>query len=528
MSAAPKVLIADEMSPLAHRLLTERGLDVNVKTDLSASQLLESIPHYDGLAVRSATKVTASIIEAAKKLRVIGRAGIGIENIDVDAATHRGIVVMNAPYGNSITTAEHAVALMFALARQVPQANVSTHAGKWEKSRFMGVELTGKILGIVGCGNVGSIVADRAQALKMKVITYDPFLPPERAEHVGVEKVDLEQLFKRADFITLHVPLTDGTRNMIDAKALAQMKPGVRLINCARGGLIVEEDLKAALQSGHVAGAALDVFSVEPARANTLFGMEKVIATPHLGASTAEAQEKVAVQIAEAMADYLTTGAIVNAVNMPSVSAEEAVKLRPYMRLAEQIGSFAGQATETAIKAATIEYEGLVTALNTKPLTAVLLKGLLSPLLDSVNMVNAPIIARERNIHVTESRREHAPAHQTLIKLTVTTEAQVRGLAGTLFNGEIPRIVEIKGISVDAGLGRHMLLVTNRDKPGVVGALGMTLGEAGVNIANFTLGRAQPGGDAIALIEIDGPASPDLLEKLKALPNIVKVKAMEF
>ena len=435
---------------------------------------------------------------------------------------------MNTPFGNAITAAEHAIAMILALARQIPQANASTHQGKWEKLRFMGVEVTGKTLGIIGCGNIGSVVADRAQGLKMRVIAYDPYLSAERAQDLGVEKVDLEALFARSDFVSLHTPLTDATRDIIDADAIARMKRGVRIVNCARGGLIVEEDLKAALESGHVAAAALDVFAEEPATENILFGMEQVVATPHLGAATTEAQDKVAIQVAEQMADYLLTGAVVNALNMPSLSAEEAPRLRPYMTLAEQLGSFAGQVTETAIKAVTIEYQGHVAELNTKPLTAVVLKGLLSPLLESVNMVSAPAIAKERNIAVTEVTRERAGAYQTLIKLTVTTETQTRGLAGTLFTDEKSRIVEIKGIPMDAALGPRMLFITNRDKPGVIGALGTTLGDAGINIATFNLGRSAPGGDAITLIEVDQAPGEDVLEKVRALPHVVRVKPLRF
>ena len=443
-------------------------------------------------------------------------------------ASQRGVVVMNTPFGNAITAAEQAIAMILALARQIPQANASTHQGKWEKLRFMGVEVTGKTLGIIGCGNIGSVVADRAQGLKMRVIAYDPYLSAERAQDLGVEKVDLEALFGRSDFVSLHTPLTDATRDIIDADAIARMKRGVRIVNCARGGLIVEEDLKAALESGHVAAAALDVFAEEPATENVLFGMEQVVATPHLAATTTEAQEKVAIQVAEQMADYLLTGAVVNALNMPSLSAEEAPRLRPYMTLAEQLGSFAGQVTETAIKAVTIEYEGHAAELNTKPLTAAVLKGLLSPLLESVNMVSAPVIAKERHITVTEVTRERAGAYQTLIKLTVTTETQTRGLAGTLFTDEKSRIVEIKGISMDAALGPRMLFITNRDKPGVIGALGTTLGDAGINIATFNLGRSAPGGDAITLIEVDQDPGEDVLEKVRALPHVVRVKPLRF
>jgi D-3-phosphoglycerate dehydrogenase len=524
---APKVLIADEMSPLAAETFRARGVAVEVNTKLAPDALAAVLKDYDGLAVRSATKVKAATLAQAARLKVIGRAGIGVDNIDVAAATGRGIVVMNTPYGNSITTAEHTIALMMALARQIPEANASTHAGKWEKNAFLGVELMGKTLGIIGCGNIGAVVADRAQGLKMKVIAYDPFLAPERADELGVEKVDLDELLARADVISLHTPLTDATRNILDAKALAKTKKGVRIVNCARGGLIVEADLKAALEQGQVAGAALDVFAEEPARSNPLFGLKNVVATPHLGAATAEAQEKVALQIAEQMADFLLTGAVSNALNMPAMTAEEAPKLRPYMKLAEQLGSFAGQATETSIRSATVEYEGAVATLNIKPLTAVVLKGLLAPLLETVNMVSAPAIARERGLEVSEVRHERAGAYQTLIRLTVTTETQTRGVAGTLFNEE-PRIVDIKGIPIDASLGPHMIYVTNRDKPGFIGALGMLLGNANINIATFSLGREKAGGDAIALIEVDQLIDEGMVAKIRALPQVMRCKPMRF
>ncbi len=354
----PRVLISDDLSPRAVEIFKERGVDVTFNTKLTPDELKKEIGKYDGLAIRSATKVTKAVLEAATNLKVVGRAGIGVDNVDIPAATARGVVVMNTPYGNSITTAEHAIALMMALARELPAADRSTQAGKWEKSRFMGVELTAKTLGIIGCGNVGSIVADRALGLKMKVVAYDPFLTPERALDLGVEKVELDDLFARADFITLHTPLTEQTKNIIDAKAIAKMKDGVRIINCARGGLIVEEALKAALDSGKVAGAAIDVFPVEPAKENILFGHPRLIATPHLGASTNEAQENVALQIAEQMADYLMTGAVVNALNMPSLSAEDSARLKPYLKLAEELGSFAGQITDVGLSSVAIEYAG--------------------------------------------------------------------------------------------------------------------------------------------------------------------------
>ena len=524
----PKVLISDSMSPLAKEIFERRGIQVDEKTGLKPAELKQIIGSYDGLAIRSATKVTADILSAAGNLKVIGRAGIGVDNVDIPAATSRGIVVMNTPFGNSITTAEHAIALMFALAREIPAANASTHAGKWEKNRFMGVELFGKTLGVIGCGNIGSIVADRALGLKMKVVAYDPYLSEDRARDIGVEKATLDELFKRADFITLHTPLTEATRNIIDAKSIAKMKDGVRIINCARGGLIVEADLKAALESGKVAGAAIDVFPEEPAKENILFGMENVVATPHLGASTTEAQVNVALQVADQMADYLLSGAVSNALNMPSVSAEDAPKLKPYMRLADQLGSFAGQITESAIKKVQIEYCGAVHELNHKPLTAIVLKGLLAPFVETVNMVSAPAVARERNIEVSEVTCEMLEEFQTLIRVVVTTERQTRSVAGTLFAQNKPRLVEIRGIPIDAELGPNMLMIINEDKPGFIGALGTALGTEKINIATFHLGRDKPGGDAVALVEVDQPVPAHVVDKVKALPHVVRAVPLSF
>jgi len=524
----PKVLISDALSPRAAEIFTARGIEVHTLAGIPAGELEARIATYDGLAVRSATKVTAGLIKRAEKLRVIGRAGIGVDNIDVAAATQRGIVVMNTPYGNSITAAEHTIAMLFALCRQIPAADRSTQAGKWEKSRFMGVELTGKTLGIIGCGNVGSIVAERALGLRMKVIAYDPFLSPERAVGLGIEKLSLDAVFARADFITLHTPLTEATKNLIDARTIANMRRGVRLVNCARGGLVAEADLAAALDSGHVAGAAIDVFVDEPARENPLFGRDNVVATPHLGAATAEAQENVALQIAEQMADFLLTGAVSNAVNVPSLTAEEAKRLSPYMKLAEQLGSFAGQLTETGITAVAIEYEGAVAELNVKPLTAIALTGLLSPQLATVNMVNALEICRERDIRVSETRRAEPVDYQTLIRVIVTTERRTREVAGTLFAGDKPRIVSVERIPLEAELGGSMLFVRNYDKPGFIGALGNALGAAEVNIATFHLGRTAPGQDAIALVEVDQPLSGAILDTVRLLPNTIQVKALRF
>jgi len=524
----PKVLISDKMSDRAREIFAARGLEVDVKPGMSEDELIACIGEYDGLAIRSATKATAKVLEAADNLKVIGRAGIGVDNVDIPAATARGIVVMNTPFGNAITTAEHAIAMMMSLARQIPEANTSTQESKWEKSRFMGVEVTGKTLGLVGCGNIGSIVADRALGLKMKVVAFDPFLGEDRAKEIGVEKVELDELLARADFITLHTPMTDQTRGIINAAAIAKTKPGVRIINCARGGLVVEADLKDALESGHVAGAALDVFETEPAKDNPLFGLPNLVCTPHLGASTDEAQVNVAIQVAEQMSDYLLDGAVVNALNMASVSAEDAPRLAPYMKLAEQLGSFAGQLTETDLKSVTIEYAGHAAELNTKPLSAAALQGLLSPMLDSVNMVNAPVMASERGIELSEVRTERAGDYQTLIRLTVVTDKQTRSVTGTLFGGNNPRVIDVKGVPLEAELRSHMLYVTNEDKPGLIGLLGTVLGDAGLNIATFQLGRTEAGGDAIALVEVDQAVPAEVLAKVAALPNVVQAKALNF
>jgi D-3-phosphoglycerate dehydrogenase len=524
----PRVLISDQLSPAAVQIFKDRGVDVDVKPGLTKEELKSIIGRYDGLAIRSATKVTADLLTAATHLKVIGRAGIGVDNVDINASTARGIIVMNTPHGNSITTAEHAIALMLALAREIPAANTSTHAGKWEKNRFMGVELTGKTLGIIGCGNIGSIVADRAKGLRMKVIAFDPYLSPERAESLGVEKVELEDLLPRADIITLHTPLTDKTRNVLDAKSLAKTKKGVRIINCARGGLIDEKALREALDSGHVAGAALDVFDTEPAKDNLLFGSDKVVATPHLGAATSEAQENVALQVAEQMSDYLLTGAIQNAINMPSITADQAVKLKPWITLAQQLGAFAGQLTETAIKGVEIAYEGNAAELNTRALTQAALAGLLKPALSDVNMVNAPIVAKERGIQVSEIRRTQHGIYEGYLMLKVTTENQERSVAGTVFSNGVPRLIQVKGIDMESHFAPHMLYVTNEDKPGFIGKLGTLLGDAKVNIASFNLGRTTAGGDAIALVEVDGAVPDSVLADIRKIAVVKQAKALVF
>jgi D-3-phosphoglycerate dehydrogenase len=525
---APKVLIADKLSPAAAQIFKDRGVEVDVKTGLERDELIKIVGQYDGVAVRSATKITEKVIAAADNLKVIGRAGIGVDNIDVPAATSKGIIVMNTPFGNSITTAEHAIALMFALARQIPQADVSTQAGKWEKNRFMGVELTGKTLGIIGCGNIGSIVADRALGLSMRVVAFDPFLSPERAKDIGVEKVDLDELLSRADFISFHTPLTEKTKNLLNADTLARTKKGVRVINCARGGLVDEKALRAALDSGQVAGAAFDVFSVEPATENPLFGHPNVVSTPHLGAATTEAQENVALQIAEQMSDYLLRGAISNAVNFPSITAEEAPRLKPFITLAEKLGSFAGQLTETGISKVQITYEGSVAQMKIKALTSAALAGLLRPMLGDVNVVSSAIIAKERGIVVEETTRDAAGDYESLITVTVVTERQSRAISGTVFADGRPRIVNIKGIRMDAEFGPSMIYITNLDKPGFIGKFSGTLGDAGINIATFHVGREAPGGNAIALIEIDGELPEPVLEKVRALPQVQSAKPLRF
>jgi D-3-phosphoglycerate dehydrogenase / 2-oxoglutarate reductase len=526
----PRVLISDSLSAAAIQVFKDCGVEVDFQPTLGKDKekLAAAIGDYDGLAIRSATKVTPKIIERATKLRVIGRAGIGVDNVDIPAATAKGIIVMNTPVGNAITTAEHAITLMLALARHIPQADASTQAGKWEKNRFMGVEITGKTLGIIGCGNVGSIVADRAHGLRMKVIACDPFLSPERARDLGVERVELADLFRRSDFITLHTPLTDRTRNIIGADAIAAMKPSVRIINCARGGLVDEVALRAALDAGRVAGAALDVFSEEPAKTNPLFGHPNVVCTPHLGASTTEAQENVALQVAQQMSDYLLNGAISNAVNFPSITAEEAPRLKPFIVLAEKLGSFAGQLTETGLKKVQIAYDGHVAQMNTRALTSAVVAGLLRPMLADVNFVSAPHSAKERGIMVEEITRAAAGDFESLITVTVVTERMTRGVSGTVFADGRPRIVNIKGIRMDAEFGHSMLYVTNVDKPGFIGHFASLLGDARINIATFNLGRDVEGGNAIALVEIDGEVPDELLKQVRALPHVRQAKRLRF
>ncbi|MCR5870379.1 MULTISPECIES: phosphoglycerate dehydrogenase [unclassified Sphingomonas] len=524
----PKVLISDKMDPKAAQIFRERGVEVDEITGKTPEELKAIIGQYDGLAIRSSTKATKEIIDAATNLKVIGRAGIGVDNVDIPYASSKGVVVMNTPFGNSITTAEHAIALMFALARQLPEANAQTQAGTWPKNGFMGVEVTGKTLGLIGAGNIGSIVADRAHGLRMKVVAFDPFLSPERAVEMGVEKVELDTLLARADFITLHTPLTDQTRNILSKENLLKTKKGVRIINCARGGLIDEAALKELLDSGHVAGAALDVFVTEPAKEHALFGTPNFVATPHLGASTNEAQVNVAIQVAEQMADYLVNGGVTNALNVPSLTAEEAPRVKPYMALAEKLGSLVGQLTHGDIPRVSVHSEGAATEVNQKPIVSAVLAGFLRTQTDTVNMVNAPFLAKERGIEVREVKTEKEGDYHTLIRVSVKTDAGERSVAGTLFNNREPRLVELFGIKVEADLAGHMLYVVNADAPGFIGRIGTALGDAGVNIGTFHLGRRDAGGEAVLLLSVDEAVTAELVAQVRALPGVKTAMALKF
>ena len=530
LSNAPRVLVSDALSETAVQIFRDRGVNVDFQPKLGKDRdaLLEAIASYDGLAIRSATKVTEKLLAAAPRLRVIGRAGIGVDNVDVPAASKRGVIVMNTPFGNSITTAEHAIAMMFAVARQIPEASASTHAGLWEKSRFMGVELTAKTLGVIGAGNIGGVVCDRARGLRMKVVAHDPFLSEERAARLGVRKVELDELLATADFVTLHVPLTDRTRNILSAEAIARLKPGARVINCARGGLVDEAALADALRDGRVAGAAFDVFAEEPATASPLFGLPGVVVTPHLGAATTEAQENVALQVAEQMSDYLLTGAVSNAINMPAVTAEEARVMGPWLRLAGHLGAFVGQMTDGPIEGLGITYDGEVASMNTAALNAAAIAGMLRATNPEVNMVSAPVLARERGIDVSTTTQDQTGVFEAYVKLSVRTPQGERSVAGTVFSDGKPRFIQIKGINIDAEIGEHMVYTTNEDVPGIIGALGNTMGAHGVNIANFTLGRSVRGADAIALLYVDDPVSPEAIGALRGTGLFGTIRPLRF
>jgi D-3-phosphoglycerate dehydrogenase len=528
---AHRVLISDELAQEGRDVLARYpSLQVDDRPGLKPADLIKVIPEYDALIIRSGTKVTADVIAAGERLRVIGRAGIGVDNIDVPAATRRGIVVMNTPGGNNVTTAEHALSLLLASARFIPQANASLRAGKWERGKFTGSEVTGKTLGVIGLGNIGRIVADRACGLQMKVIAYDPFVTPE-TKPLETELVTLDELFSRADFVTVHVPLTADTRNLIDATAIAKMKPGVRIINCARGGIVDEDALAAAITSGHVAGAAIDVFEVEPPPADhPLVGLPQVVATPHLGASTGEAQVNVAIAIAEQVAAFLERGAISSAVNMPPLTAEQREFLGPFLTLAEKLGALAfqlgGIGTETrggAPVEVAIEYSGNVVEQPTKAVTAALLRGLLVPILgNDLNYVSAPVLARERGIRVDETTAARPSDFRNRVAVRVRFASGVEhSVAGAVFGQKIVRLVRLDDFFLEAVPEGYILMLYNRDVPGVVGRVGTLLGQNGVNIAGLELGRERIGGRAVSLFHVDDPVSESVLAELRKFPEVI-------
>lgn len=524
-----KILVSDSISDNGVEILRKAGLEVDVKTGLKPDELKACIGQYHGLIVRSATKATAEIIEAANNLKVIGRAGSGLDNVDKVAASKKGIVVMNTPGGNTITTAEHAVAMMFSLARQIPEATASMKAGKWDKKRFMGVELFRKTLGIIGIGNIGKEVAKRSLGLGMTVIGYDPYLSEENAKEIGIEKVELSELFRRSDFITIHTPITAETKNLINSKTIQMMKDGVRIINCARGGIVNEADLYEALKSGKVASAALDVFEKEPPGDSPLLTLDNVVCTPHLGASTEEAQENVAIAIAEQVAEYLTKGTIRNAVNFPSVPAEQLPKLQPYLTLAEKIGGFASQVFEGGVSEITIEYRGEASELNTPPVTIAAIKGFLTPMLEeTVNFVNATIIAKERGIEVKETKSSDAGDYQSMLVFRIKADGRENYIAGTLFSRKDPRIVKIDNFPVEVTPEGTMLFIYNNDRPGVIGNIGSYLGECNINVARMQFGRESAGGRAISVVSIDTPVTKAQLEDIRKMPNILSVKVVNL
>ncbi len=528
-----KIFIADEVSDSGLEPLRAAGFLVEKRPGLSHDDLVAALRDCEGLVVRSETKVTANLMDNLPKLRVVGRAGVGVDNIDVPAATVRGIVVMNAPDGNTITTAEHTMALLISLARRVPQANSSLRSGQWERKRFIGVELQGKTLGIVGLGRIGRAVASRARAFGMNIVAYDPFIAPEQSRDLEIDVVPLAEVFSRADFLTVHTPLTAETRSIVDREAFAKMKRGMRIINCARGGLVDEEALYEAIKSGIVAGAALDVFTREPPPADhPLLGLDEVIATPHLGASTTEAQEGVALTVAEQMRDYLLTGALRGAVNVPSLGAKELHALQPYIALAESLGRFQAQLVDAAVKEVRIEYAGEIVDLNAAPVTRSFLAGLLRDISARVNAVNAFLIAEERGINVTTSYLRAVADSVPALRTQVITSQGEHSLAGTLFGyGEQARegrITEINGFHVEAIPHGHMLVMRNRDVPGVIGRVGTILGEGGVNISRFQLGRRERGGEAMAVIEVDAPLSDEALEQLRSLEPVISARQIEL
>jgi D-3-phosphoglycerate dehydrogenase / 2-oxoglutarate reductase len=525
-----RVLVSDSMaSEVAEILGNTPDIQVDVKTGMKPDELKAVIKDYDALIVRSSTKVTADIIDAAVKLCAIGRAGAGVDNIDIPAASKRGIVVMNTPGGNTVTTGEHAIALMVSLARKIPQATASMKAGKWEKSKFMGNEYCNKTLGVIGLGRVGAVVADRAIGLKMNVIAHDPFISPDVAEKMGVQMVGLDELYANADFITVHSPLSQETGNLINEESFAKMKKGVFLIHCARGGIVNEKALYHALKSGKVAGAAIDVFEEEPTKNMDLIGLDNVICTPHLGASTDEAQTNVAIAIAHQIAAYFATGEIKGAVNFPSVSADVMAAIRPYLDMAEKLGAFQAQLLTGAIQEVAIEYSGEILNHNVAPVTISLIKGLLAPILtETVNYINAPVVARERGIKVVEIKSTETKDYTSMITLTVKTSKETSQTAGAVFGKNDPRIVQVNEFSVEIAPEGNMLAVSNEDMPGVIGKLGTTLGNNNVNIARLHLSRDAGAKKALVILNTDSPVGSDVLEKLRKLPHVISVTPIKM
>jgi len=520
-----KILISDSVSPKAVEIFRKTGcMTVDVRTQLTPVELKACIPEYDGWVVRSATKVTADLIAAADRLKVVGRAGAGVDNIDVAAASKRGIVVMNTPGGNTIAAAELALSMMLSLCRKIPQASASMKAGRWEKNKFLGIEVCNRTLGVIGLGRIGTIVAGRAQGLKMKVLGYDPLITKEAAAQGGIELVPLEELFRRADIITVHTPLNAETRNLLDASAFEKMKDGVFIVNCARGGIVHEGDLYEALAKGKVGGAALDVFTEEPPKPSPLLTMDQVILTPHLGASTEEAQESVALLVAEQMASYLIQGTIRNAVNVPSVSGEVLATIQPFLDLAERLGRFVEQLETTGMEEILVEYSGQVSESNTDPMTVAFLKGLLGTgVEEGVNFVNAPILAKERGIQVTENKTSTAGDYSSLIQVKIKTPGETVRVAGTIFGKKEPRVVRVNQFTLEAIPEGHMLLVNTNDRPGVVGNIGTTLGESGINIGQMQFGRELKEGKSLVVLNTDQRVNGEVVEKLRRLPNVLSV-----
>ncbi len=526
-----RVLLSDSLAPQGIELLQrDSRIQCDIRTGLTPAQLAETIPPYDALLIRSSTRVTREVIDRASSLKVIGRAGVGVDNVDLDAATRRGIVVMNSPLGNSVTTAEHAIAMMMAMSRHIPAADAATRGGKWERGKFTGIEVFNKTLGIIGLGNIGRIVADRALGLKMKVIGFDPILTSEAATRIGVEMVGLDELFCRADFITVHTPLTSETRGLIGAAAFALMKSTARVINCARGGIIDEDALYAALKSGRIAGAALDVFVDEPPPpTHPLLTLDSVIATPHLGAATGEAQVQVGIDIAHQLIEFLTEGTMRHSVNIPALTPKELETLGPHLALAEKLGRLAAQLIEQAPSHVAIGLAGEAANLKAEPIVASALSGLLSGFLDQqFNLVNAPYIARERGITVTETRSRETADYVNVLTLTVRTAQGVHDVAGSVVGNRALRLIRIDGYRIEASPDGYFLMLHNRDVPGVVGAIGTLLGEAGINIAGLELGRDRIGGMALSLVEVDGPVPGPVLETLKTIPAITSATLVKL